>query len=344
LADQIGLAVGEVGVAEAVVDIGGIGIGGDVELEQSDGGFDVSCSQRIVAEAIHDGFGEDDFLGIALAGFGEKLRGFGRTTRLIEKIEELVLVFGEDGSAHGGNDGMRAEGVAEPSDDVGGKILVQVEHFDTVAAFGEMFKLVDGVGGEAVNPFHEFDDAEIGIVIGDGGEEGENRMIAEELAARAGGAFGEKDEGFDFRMPAGEEDGLVDATTGAARSHTGGSDAGLRGEVGVGSVYVDGEFFVEDFLDLVVGEFVERSASAFAETAEIEGEDVDAGGGEFLGEVVPDFALAIALVEEEYAGAGLGDGEEGGFEMGAVGRGEIEDARGGELLGRGGESECGEEK
>ena len=136
-------------------------------------------------------------------------------------------------------------------------------------------------------------------------------------------------------MAAGEEDGLVDATTSATRGHDGRSDAGLRGKIAVGSVYVDGEFFVEDFLDLVIGEFVERGAGALAEAAEIDGEDVNAGGREFLGEVVPNFALAIALVEEEQAGAGLGGGEESGFEVGAVGRSEIEAARGGGLL-RGG--------
>ena len=229
---------------------------------------------------------------------------------------------------------MRAEGVVEPSDDVAGKILVQVEELDAVAAFGEMFKLVDGVGGEAVDPFHEFDDAGIGIVIGDGGEKREIGIFAEEFAAGAAGAFGEEDEGFDFGMAAGEEDGLVHAATGAAGGHDGGSDAGLRGEVAVGGVYVDGEFLVEHLLDLLVGELVERSAGAFAEAAEIDSEDVEAGGGKFQGEVVPDFALAIALVEEKHAGAGLGGGEEGGFEVGAVGRGEIDDRRR-EVAGRG---------
>jgi len=206
-----------------------------------------------------------------------------------------------------------------------------------VAAFGEMFKLVDGVGGEAVNPFHEFDNAGIGIVIGDGGEKRETGILAEEFAAGAAGGFGEEDKGFDFGMAAGEEDGLVDTTTGATDGHDGRSDAGLRGEVMIGGVHINGEFFSDDLLDLVVGKLVERGAGAFAEAAEIEGEDVEAGGGEFFGEVVPDLALTIALVEKKHTGAGLGGGEEGGFEAGAVGRGEIYDARGGGLLGGGGE-------
>jgi len=49
------------------------------------------------------------------------------------------------------------------------------------------------------------------------------------------------------------------------------------------------------------------------------------------------------LVEEEHTRTGLDGGEEGGFEVGAVGRGEIYDARGGGLLGGGGENEGGEE-
>jgi len=65
---------------------------------------------------------------------------------------------------------MRTEGVVEPSDDVEGEIFVEVEEFDAVAAFGEMFKLVEGIGGEAKGPFHEFDYAGIGVVVGNGEE------------------------------------------------------------------------------------------------------------------------------------------------------------------------------
>jgi len=153
---------------------------------------------------------------------------------------------------------------------------VQVEELDAMAAFGEVFELVDGVGGEAVDPFHELDDAGIGIVIGDGSEKREIGIFAEEFAAGAAGAFGEEDEGFDFGMAAGEENGLVDATTGATGGHDGGSDAGLRGEVVVGGVHVHGEFLVEHFLDLLGGEFVERSPGAFAEAAKIDSEDAEA--------------------------------------------------------------------
>jgi len=84
LTGKIGLAVGEIGVTEAVVDVGGIGIGCDVELEELDGGFDVAGLQVFVAEAIHDGLGEDHFLGITLASFGEELRGFGGAAGRIE--------------------------------------------------------------------------------------------------------------------------------------------------------------------------------------------------------------------------------------------------------------------
>ena len=103
--------------------------------------------------------------------------------------------------------------------------------------------------------------------------------------------------------------------------------------------YIHGEFPVEDFLDLLGGGLVERSAGTLAEAAEINGEDVEAGGSEEFGEVVPDFALAIALVEKKHAGAGLGGGEEGGFEAGAVRRGEIYAARGRRLLGGDGEGD-----
>ena len=67
-----------------------------LSLKRSMAALVVAGLQRFVAEAIHDGFGEDHFLGITLASFGEKLRGFGGATRLVEKIEEVILVFGED--------------------------------------------------------------------------------------------------------------------------------------------------------------------------------------------------------------------------------------------------------
>jgi len=172
LACEIGLTIGEIGVAEAIVNVGRIGIGEGVELEELDGGLGVASLQRFVAEAVHDGFGEDDFFGETLAGFGEESRGFGGVGGIVEKIEEVILVFSERGSERGRNGGMRAEGVGEPGDDVSGEILVEGEKFNAVAAFGEMLELVDGVGGETVDPFHEFDDAGIGIVVGDGSEEG----------------------------------------------------------------------------------------------------------------------------------------------------------------------------
>ena len=170
MAGEIGLAVGEIGVAEAVVDVGGIRIGNNVELEEFDGGFDFAGLEIFVAHAIHKRFGEEDVSGMVVAAHDENLGGLGGVAGLVDVIEKAVLVLSEDRSEDGGNGGVRAEGVGEPGDDVGGKILVQVEEFDTVAAFGEMFKLVHGVGGEAVDPLHVFDDPGIGIVIGDGGE------------------------------------------------------------------------------------------------------------------------------------------------------------------------------
>ena len=126
-------------------------------------------------------------------GFGVKLLGFGGVGGVVNLIEEMILMLGESGGASGGDDGMRAEGVGEPCDNFGGEIFVEGEEFDAVAAFGEMVKLVDGIGGETVNPFHEFDNGGIGIVIGDGGEDWEIGVVAEKNAAGAEGGFGEED-------------------------------------------------------------------------------------------------------------------------------------------------------
>src|SRR5579871_3333486 len=65
-------------------------------------------------------------------------------------------------------------------------------------------------------------------------------------------------------------------------------------------------------------------AAALAEAAIVEGESVDAGVGELLRDGLPRFARRVAHVEEKHSGAGLGGRVEGGAQLGAVGRGNVE--------------------
>lgn len=115
-------------------------------------------------------------------------------------------------------------------------------------------------------------------------------------------------------------------------------DSGLRDKKFVGSFNVLRHFFVEDDGDLLGCEFVDGRAFGIAIAAEVESHHVKASGGHAGREVVPDLALAVALMEENYPGAGMGSGEKGPFELEAIRSGEIDNARQGRILRRGRES------
>ena len=92
-------------------------------------------------------------------------------------------------------------------------------------------------------------------------------------------------------------------------------------------VDVAGKSLVHGLRGFIRREFVEAVAGAFAEAAIIQSKNVNSRCGELLGQIVPDFALAIALVEQQDARAGLG-GKITGFQFGAVGGGEVDDSLG----------------
>jgi hypothetical protein len=93
----------------------------------------------------------------------------------------------------------------------------------------------------------------------------------------------------------------------------------------VGSLDVRRKFFVEDHSSFLGRKFVRRRAAAVTESAEIDGHDMEACGGEAPGEVVPHFALAVALVEQKDSRTGFGCREIGAFKPGPIGCGEVYD-------------------
>lgn len=99
--------------------------------------------------------------------------------------------------------------------------------------------------------------------------------------------------------------GLVDATTCSASTDGAASHPRLRHEILEGSIDVGREFLLEDLGSLLRCEFVDWRAAAFSKAAKIEGQYVEAGGGQAFGEIIPNFALAIALVEQKNARTGL---------------------------------------
>jgi len=65
------------------------------------------------------------------------------------------------------------------------------------------------------------------------------------------------------------------------------------------------EFIAEDHAQFLGRKFVHRRAAAVAVPAEVHGHDVEACGGEARREVVPHFALAVTLVEQQDAWTGF---------------------------------------
>src|SRR5580700_6307742 len=128
-------------------------------------------------------------------------------------------------------------------------------------------------------------------------------------------------------MICGDVDGLVDAAACAADDDSVVRHFGLRDEVLVCGFDVGGKFLIENHVRFLGCEFADGGTAAVAVAAKIDGHDAESGGGEASGEVVPDFALAVALVEQEDAWTWFTVGEKGAFEAGAVGRFEVHKAR-----------------
>ena len=68
-------------------------------------------------------------------------------------------------------------------------------------------------------------------------------------------------------------------------------------------------------------------AAAFAVAALIDCERVDSGGCQLAGQVVPRCACAVALMEEQHAGAWLRSGKKSGLQQRAVSRLQVNSVR-----------------
>ena len=209
---------------------------------------------------------------------------------------------------------------------------MDVKHLDAMAAGGIVDELVDWVRRESEQPLHDFRNAKIGIIVRDGHEQRHFRGGAKKLPASRVGSFGEQNERFHFRMICSNVDGLIDAATCATGGDGISRYSRLGDEVLVGGLDVGGDFIAEDHAQCLGRKFVHRRAAAVAVPAEVHGHDVEACGGEARREVVPHFALAVTLVEQQDAWTGFSGGEITAFEICAVGRLEIHDAWGRRFL------------
>jgi hypothetical protein len=140
----------------------------------------------------------------------------------------------------------------------------------------------------------------------------------------------EQHERFDLGMPSRGLDGVLHAATGATDTDGVALHSGLGLQVVEGGIDVARPFFGLHLRGLLGWEFVETFSAAFSVAAIIEGKHVDAGDRELLGKTVPNFTLAVALMQKQNAGARLGSGEECRLQPGAVGGGEVDRMFGGE--------------
>src|SRR6516225_7011453 len=120
-------------------------------------------------------------------------------------------------------------------------------------------------------------------------------------------------------------DGLIYATACTTETNHIFHNARLRHEVLECDVDVARKLFVEQIAALLRTQLIDRSATAFPEATKIQSKDVDARAAKTIGEIVPDFALAIALVKQQNAWTRFCRAEIGGFEFCAVRGGEVYD-------------------
>ena len=100
-------------------------------------------------------------------------------------------------------------------------------------------------------------------------------------------------------MTARELHGLVDAATCPARPNDGARDARLRNKVVKGGIHVARKFLSEKLEVFLTRELINGFAAAFAEPAEIESQDMEAGCGKGLRQVTPDLCARGCTGEAE---------------------------------------------
>src|SRR5260370_10746189 len=121
-------------------------------------------------------------------------------------------------------------------------------------------------------------------------------------------------------MAARRLDGIVDSATGTAHADHVTFYPRMGNQVLKGRVNVAGPFLGLHLGGLLRSHLVERSAAALAEAPQIQREHVDPRGSQLSGQVVPNLALTVALMQQQNAGSGLGRSEVCRFELCVVSR------------------------
>src|SRR5580658_499677 len=100
-------------------------------------------------------------------------------------------------------------------------------------------------------------------------------------------------------MASRELNGVFNAATGSAGADAFAIYTGLREKILERDVDIARPRLGLDFVLLLRRQLVVRSAAALPEAAIVERKNADSGGGETFAERVPQFALLIALVEQQ---------------------------------------------
>src|SRR5712692_3815719 len=89
LKSKLGLAIGRVGVSEAVIHIGRTGIGQFIEFQDFDRLFGVALLHALIAQQVNGRLREEEYIRVLLPRFLKHLPGARRAARLRQHVPEF---------------------------------------------------------------------------------------------------------------------------------------------------------------------------------------------------------------------------------------------------------------
>src|SRR5271165_4373406 len=182
-----------------------------------------------------------------------------------------------------------------------------------------------GICRKAVEPLDGLYGGRKLIVIGDG-KEGWWCRVSQVIPPIQVRISGEQHQRFHLGTAARGLNGVVHSATRAPHANHVARHPRLRHQVLKGDIDVAGPLFPDHLSRLLRRHLVEALAATLSKATHIQRENVDSRACELLGQAVPNLALAVALMQQKYSGAGFGSGKESGFKLGPITGGQVHDA------------------
>ena len=289
--------VGQVGVSEAVVHVCRTRISQFIEFQDLNRLFRVALLQTVVAQHVYGRLRKEKCIRILLLRFLKQLPCGRRAARLRQHVPEFCNRRGLGHCLGAVRSGCLPQGLVEPFQNHGLKSLFHGEHVCAVARSFERHELVLRIARKGHQPAHV--GQRIAVVFAGGDEERQAGGRLQKCAALFVGVAGEKHESLYFGMSPRQLNGIVHAAACPAGAEARFVHAGLVKQILEGGVDIARPLLPRSGL-LLGGEGEKTLAAAFAISAIVERENVNARRRELRGEWIPRLALAVALVQQQY--------------------------------------------